>query len=280
MRLHNELMSKHTTFKIGGPAEVLSIPKDEESLLAEIKYCQENEIPFHILGRGSNILVRDIGIKGFVIKNTCACTQLSINENIVEAGSSVSLQKFVRFCVDNDLEGMEYLYSIPGTIGGAIYTNAGRGKKYNLSISDKLVSVKIFDGERVMVLNKENCEFGHRSSIFQKKKNWMVLSSKFELLEQAKDVGNRKIKERLDFAKRYQDLEYPSAGSIFKNWSGPVLSLMKNVQIGKTRFSHKTINWINNLGGAKAEDVIKLINRAKLMHMLVLKKPVLEIEIW
>ena len=280
MRLYNEPMSKHTTFKIGGPAEVLSIPEDEENLLAEIKYFQKNKIPFRILGGGSNILVKDSGVKGFVIKNTRACSQLSIKKNIVEVGSSVRLQEFIRFCVKHNLEGMEYLYSVPGTIGGAIYTNAGRGKRHNLSISDKLVSVRIYDGERIRILNREECRFDYRSSIFQKKRNWVILSAKFKLLEQDKKTGEKKIKERLNFVKEHQDLKYPSAGTIFKKGSEFALKLMMGKQIGKARFSPKTSNWISNLGEAKAKDVIKLINYAKIIHILMLKNPVSEIEIW
>lgn len=104
-RMYDEPLSKHTTFQIGGPAEVLSIPEGEEELIREIKHVQGRDIDYQILGRGSNLLISDRGINGVVIKNTNACTTLEREGNIVNAGSSVSLQKFIKFCVDNDLEG-------------------------------------------------------------------------------------------------------------------------------------------------------------------------------
>ncbi len=124
-RLHNEPLAKYNTFKIGGPAEVFSIPRSQEELISEIKYCESNGIPWKILGNGSNLSIRDAGVKGFGIHNKhalCTMEDLSREEGygVVEAGSSVLMPQLVKFLVDNGLEGMEYLQSVPGTIVGGI----------------------------------------------------------------------------------------------------------------------------------------------------------------
>lgn len=276
-RKYKEPLSNHTTFKIGGPADVLSIPESEDELIREIKRCQNEGIDYRILGNGSNLLVNDKGINGMVIKNTKACTNLERNENFVEVGSSVSLQKFVKFCVDNSLEGMEYLYSIPATIGGAIYMNAGRGKKHNLSISNNLTSVKIFNGDKITWLDKEECEFGYRRSIFHEREDWVILKAKFELGYQSKKIGEKKIKERMDHVKESQNRKNPSAGSIFLNRSYLAAKLLDGIKIGDAKMRG---NWISNLGNASFEDVMWLIRLSKFLTKLRFEDIELEIEIW
>jgi len=216
-RLKGKLLKKYTTFNIGGPAEIFSIPNDVEDLISEIAFCQKNGIPYRVLGNGSNILVSDKGIKGFIIKLNKAFNTLKlINENRLEVGSGVLLQKFINFSIDNDLGGNEKLFSIPGTIGGAIYMNAGLGRNDELSISDYLKTVKVFDGKETREIEKQACNFCHRSSIFQQNKDWVILSAVFELYPQDKFIGQRKKDERMKLVKGNQDRKYPSAGSIFK----------------------------------------------------------------
>jgi len=278
MRLFNENLSNYTTLKIGGPAEVLTVPSSEDELLNEIRDCISNGYKYRILGNGSNLLISDKGIKGVVICNTNACLSLEmVDNNKVYAGSSVLLQKFVRFCVDNNLEGMEYLYSIPGTLGGAIYMNAGRGRKSGLSISDKIESVRIFDGNEIKMLAKEDCNFQYRSSIFLEKHNWMVLGATFKLGDQPKDIGQKKIKERMEFVKKTQLRNYPNAGSIFKKRSKYVNRLIKRITRGNAQLNN---NWISNLGNAKYRDVIWLIRIVSFLSYITFTKPELEIEIW
>jgi len=278
-RLKNEPLKKHTTFKIGGPVEILSIPQSEGELIDEIKRCNKNDITYRILGRGSNVLTDDRGIKGVVIKNTESCLELEKRNDFVEVGSSISLQKFVKYCVDNDLEGMEYLYSIPATIGGAIYMNAGRGKRYNKSISNNLVAVKIYDEkeDKVKWLKKEECKFQYRSSIFHKHKDWIILKGKFELDYQPKKIGEKKIKERMKIVKKSQDRQYPNAGSIFKRKSVIGSKLINGLRIGNAKLKD---NWILNLGNASFEDVMWLIKISKVVGYITFKKPELEIDIW
>ncbi len=276
-RVRNEPLYKHTTFRIGGPAELFLIPESEEELLESIRICKEKGMEYRILGRGSNLLVNDKGIKGAVTKNTEACTHLEKDGHFVRVGSSVSLQKFVRFCVENSLEGMEYLYSVPATVGGAIYMNAGRGRKHNLSISDALISVRVFDGDKVMELKKEECGFDYRYSIFHEHKDWIILGAKFELEDQPKEIGEQKIKERMKFVKDSQNRRYPNAGSIFKKKPGFALRIVNGCRIGGAQIKG---NWISNIDGASFKDVLWLIRLSRLFSYLSLTKPELEIEIW
>lgn len=276
-RRYDESLSKHTTFNIGGPVDELSIPENEKELTDEVKRCQEEGINYRILGKGSNILVNDNGIEGVVIKNTKAVNNIEKKGNVVKVGSSVSLQKFVRFCVNNNLEGMEYLTSIPATVGGAIYMNAGRGKKHNLSISDNLVSVKIFDGEKIKFLKKEDCDFTYRESIFQKKDDWIILEGEFELDDQPREVGEKKINDRMKKVKQWPIYKYPSAGTVFKQKSSLIHRLASFLKIGDVTLKNGKIV---NLGDASFSEVLLLINILKLLNYMALTKPELEIEVW
>ena len=284
-RIKNEVLAKYTTMKIGGPSEIMSIPNNIDDLISEVMYCKEENIPYRILGNGSNLLISDKGIRGFVIKLNKACNSLKlVDKNKIKVGSGVRLQKFIRFAVNNNLGGYELLYSIPGTVGGAIYMNAGIGGKNNVlrCISDYLISVEIFDGKEIVSLTKDKCEFGHRKSIFQKNPEWIILSGLFELPFQEKCIGLKKIKERMKYVMKHQDRRYACAGSIFcDNYSRITSYLMKGRRYGNAAFSQHNGNWINNLGGAKFKDVIFLIKMAQYINCLFsFKKPVLEIKIW
>lgn len=276
-RKYDEALSNHTTFNIGGPAKILSIPESQEELISEIRRCQKEGINFRILGNGSNILVDDEGVNDVVIKNTKACTTLERNGNEVYVGASVFLLKFVEFCVNNNLEGMEYLYSVPGTIGGAIYMNAGRGKKHNLSISNNLISVKIFDGKKIKELKQEDCRFTYRGSIFHENNNWIILGAKFKLEDQPKEIGEKKIRERKNKVNNWSIYEHPSAGSVFKKTSSLALHFLSGLRIGDAKLKGKQIV---NLGNATYKDVLWLIKISKFFSYLAFKKTELEIEIW
>ena len=285
IRLKNESLKKYTSFKIGGSAEILSIPKNIDELLSEIRFCDENNIPFKILGNGSNILVSDKGVKGFVIRLNNACNRVSlIDKYSVEVGSGVSLQKFINFSINNNLFGNELLYSIPGTIGGAIYMNAGIGNRGNVkaSISDYLVFVTIFDGSKIKVLKKDDCNFGYRESIFKKKRNWIILSAIFEVPFQEKTIGLEKKKARMKYAIKHQDRKYPNVGSIFHKHYGRIASsVMRGRKYGNAMFSKRNGNWIINIGNATSKEVKILIRVAQILNFFfTFKKALLEIEFW
>lgn len=274
--LPRESLARHTTFKIGGPVDRLLIPRSCEALLDLVVECRAKKIPHFILGRGSNVLARDGRIRGVGIKNTAACRELSCAGNRVRAGASVPLQEFIRFCHDQGRVGMEYLYSVPGNIGGSIYMNAGTGEAENQALSDYLVAVDVFDGEKLRTLAKEDCQFSYRTSVFQAR-DWLILAAEFELPAQDKAVGEARIRERMDLVKALHDLSYPNAGTIFKrNFKYP--PVLNGHRIGNAMFSVKTPGWIINLGGATYKDVDGLIQYAKRWHKRKkLPEPELEI---
>lgn len=279
IKKESEPLSKHTTFKIGGTAKTFLIHLDQVALIEIIKTCKKNNKEFFLLGNGSNLLIRENVREIVFIKNTNSCLELEIKGNNVKVGSSVSLQKFISFCIDNNLYGNEYLYSVPGTIGGAIYMNAGEGIgiKNHKNISDYLNQIEIFDGQNIKTLKKEECCFEHRYSIFHEKKEWIILSAIFQLPYQNRKEGKDKIKERLDLVKKW-DTKYPNAGSIFKDFKN--FEGIKGYQIGNAKFSEINNNWIINIGNANFSEVWKLIKYAsKIMSDNGLKNPRLEIEI-
>ena len=262
---YNETLSRHTTFKIGGIAECLCIPPSKDELIAKVMFCKKRKIPYYVIGRGSNLLISDEGLKGIVIKNTDACRTISVDDNYVKVGSSIELQKLIAFGIENNLSGIEYLHSVPGNVGGAIWMNAGRGRTHELSISNHVISVEIFDGKEIRIINKEDCCFDYRSSIFHKKREWIILSAVLQLYHQDKEISRQKIKERIAFVRKTQDLGYPNAGTIFKQKFKPLPEIVGH-RIGNAMFSKKTPGWIINLGDATFNDVYQLINYSIKCH--------------
>jgi UDP-N-acetylmuramate dehydrogenase len=280
MKLSREPLAKHTTLRIGGPAEVLAIPENEEELIETIRGYRRAQTPFRILGNGSNLLVREEGVPGAVIKMTQACRTLRVEGNLVEVGASITVQQFIQFAVRHSLEGLEYLYSVPATVGGAIYMNAGRGKGHDLEISQRIVHVRFFDGESIRTLEREACRFSYRSSIFHSQKDWIILGATIHLPDQPREIGEQRIRERMDHVRKAQDWAYPCSGTVFKKGRTAIFRLMKGHRVGGARFSPKTNNWIQNVDGATASDVMRLIRRAKMLHAFIGIKPELEIEVW
>jgi UDP-N-acetylmuramate dehydrogenase len=263
----DELLLKHTSLRIGGPARRLVIPESPDELIAVVREARKQRTPYFVLGRGSNVLATDHPTQRLIIKNTEACHTLRLlDHGRVEAGSSVELQKLIRFCVDHDLEGMEYLQSVPGNVGGAVYMNAGRGKQYNKSISDYLLDVDVFDGEDVFTIPKEKCEFGYRRSIFHSK-DWIILAARFAPPQQPRERGLELIAERMRYVREVQDNHLPNAGTVFSDYFRLDRQLM-GMRVNDAYFSTKTPNWILNGGHATREDVLRLIRRARFHHFI------------
>ena len=278
----NISFKKYTTFKIGGKAKYFYIAKNKKDIIKAIKIAQRFNLPFFILGEGSNILVSDKGFNGLVIK--IQASNFKIQDSKVYAEAGVPFSVLVRETIKRDLAGLEWAGGLPGTVGGAVRGNAGA---FGGETKDTILSVEALDNNlRVRKLSKAQCQFGYRTSIF-KKKNWVVLSVVMKLKK-----GNRKelqkiVKEHIRYRKERGPLEYPNAGSIFKNCElkkvpvktrkifldvikndpFPVIPAaaiiakagLKGVKIGKAQVSPKHPNFIINLGEAKAEDVRRLI---------------------
>ena len=265
--LREEPLKHHTSLRIGGIARRLVIPESRDEFLAAIRQARKENTPYFVLGRGSNVLANDGTIEKLVIKNTEACRSLKLLDNgEVEAGSSLELQRLIRFFLDHNLGGIEYLQSVPGNVGGGIYMNAGRGREYNQAISDHLVSVDVFDGEHVITLTKDRCGFGYRRSIFRSK-DWVILSARFAPPAQARSVGQQLVTERMRHVREAQDNSLPNAGSVFAH-RFRLHSHLQGQRVNDAQFSSKTPNWILNLGQATCHDVLRLIRSAQWQHVI------------
>ena len=269
-----------TTLKIGGPAEWFAEPRDEEELIACVDACRTAGTPFRLLGRGSNVMVASSGIRGCVLRNTSACTGLSYEGRTVSVGSSVSLQALILESGKRDLGGIEYLYSVPGNVGGAVAMNAGRGRKARLSIADVVQAVEIYDGARRRWIDLKNCRFGYRESIFLMRPDWVILNARLRLRRRSQADVKADVKARSLFVKETQDNRLPNAGTVFREGYSERANL-RGRRCGGAAFSERTANWILNDGDASAEDVFRLLDIAADAHAeLGLPRPQLEWVVW
>ena len=284
-------LQEYTTFKIGGPARYFFVAKNKEDLKNAILWAKKKKLPFFILGGGSNVLFSDNGFNGLVIKIQNSNLKIQ-NENSkfkIICGAGLPLVKLVFKSSEIGATGLENLVGIPGTLGGAIWGNAGA---FGREIGDLVEEVRVLDvGSsklEVKKLKKEDCKFGYRNSIFKRRKNWIILEATLELKKGNKKEIEEKIKEILKLRKEKQPLELPCAGSVFKNVpikkvpkkiqekfnekikngflpAGVLIEAagLKGFQIGGAKISEKHANFIVNLGGAYAKDVWKLIQKIK-----------------
>ncbi len=261
----NILLRDYTTFRIGGKAKYFFGAKTKKDIISAIKTSKKFKLPFFIFGEGSNLLVSDEGFNGLVIK--IQNTKYKIRDAKIIAGAGAMLGELVEASVKAGLPGLEWAAGIPGTVGGAIWGNAGACGK---SMKDVIQRVEVFDvkTEKVKILKNKDCELGYRDSVFKRKKNLIVLSAVFQLKREEKKIKDD-VEKNLEDRKKRQPLNFPSAGSVFKNpegfFAGELIEKcgLKGKKIGNAKISEKHANFIINLGKAKAKDVKKLINLAK-----------------
>jgi len=277
----NVLLKNYTTFRIGGKAEYFFVAKNKKDLIKAISVAKKLKLPFFVLGGGSNLLVSDKGFNGILIKirNTKyeipACPAGRQNTKIM-AEAGVMLGELVNILAKTELSGLEWAAGIPGTVGGAIFGNAGA---FNKSMKDVVKSVEALEvkNEKCKVKNFKNrdCKFSYRDSIFKNNKNLIILSVTLQMKRGDKKEIENKIKKNLEQRNKTQPLNFPSGGSIFKNppgfFAGELVKRcgLKGKKIGNVKISEKHSNFIVNLGNGKAKDVIKLI---KLIKQKVKKK--------
>ena len=266
--LYNEDMKKHTTFKIGGPAECFIKIKTKEELKEILNIAKENKIPVTILGNGSNILVLDGGIEGITL--TIQIEYIDIKQNgekyKIYVGGGYKLSKFAQICLKNEISGFEELSGIPGTIGGAIIMNAGAHGK---EMKDVVKSIKAFDynGNEHVFLNKD-AEFGYRTSMFKNNK-YIVTEVVLELKKGSKEEIKEKMDEFAKYRKEKQPIEMPSAGSTFKRGEDFITAKLideaglKGFCIGGAEVSKKHSGFVVNKGNATAKDVLDLVEYIK-----------------
>lgn len=256
----NEPMSCHTSFKIGGAADIFISVGSVEELSAVFKKCGELDIPRLVIGKGSNLLVSDSGVEGAVI-SLLNMNGISVKGEEIICGAGAALSDVCRAALDNSLTGLEFAYGIPGSIGGAVYMNAGA---YGGEMADVVLSAECLarDGSFIKV-NSGDMNFGYRKSVF--KENGMTVSSAVLRLRQGdKEEIEGKMEDFICRRKSKQPLEYPSAGSFFKRPTGYFAGALieknglKGETVGGAQVSEKHAGFIINRGGATCEDVKRL----------------------
>ena len=260
-----EPMEKHTTFRIGGPADYFLCPQTAEELKAVIHVCKETGTPYFILGNGSNLLVSDKGYRGAVIQIWKNMSEVSVeDETKIRAQAGAQLSKIASCALEQSLEGFEFAAGIPGTLGGAVVMNAGA---YGGEMKDVLTSVRVMTEEgEIMELPAEELGLGYRTSIIPEKR-YIVLGAVISLTEGKKE----EIKAQMDDLRQKrvskQPLEYPSAGSTFKRpegyFAGKLIqdSGLKGFTVGGAQVSEKHSGFVINKGNATAADVMELIRQ-------------------
>ena len=276
--MEDEPMANHTSYGIGGPALAFIEPDSVKDLQLIISFAEKYAVPVYCIGNGSNLLVSDEGVKGFVVSLENSFKNISFDENKCYAEAGVKLSRLVKECIKQNLIGLETLIGIPGTLGGALIMNAGA---FGNEISNYLISIELLNSKGVVEKKSANeIKFKYRSSTF--KKDDIILNAEFRL-ESA--IPSKIIKNRDDAnlrRKSTQPLKFRSAGSVFKNSEGVSAGYLidqaglKGKSIGDAVISEMHANFIINRGDAKANDIVQLV---KMIRDNILKKYSITLEL-
>lgn len=262
----DEPMRKHTTFRIGGNADIFVRPESKEQIAEILRLCRKQDVPYFILGNGSNLLVGDRGFRGVVINIMDNMNDIKVDGGIIKAQAGAMLIKVSRAARDNSLTGLEFASGIPGTIGGAIYMNAGA---YGGEMKDVVTQVTAMDAEgEIYTFGTDELEFSYRHSVIQQR-NLIVLDVTMKLAAGDQKIIDDRMSELAVARRTKQPLEYPSAGSTFKRpegyFAGKLImdAGLRGYRVGDAQVSEKHCGFVVNRGNATADDVIKLIDDVK-----------------
>ncbi len=264
--IDNAVMKDYTTYKVGGKVICIVKPEDEKSLIKLLSYIKANSIKYKILGNGSNVIFNDEGFNGIIIKLD-NFNNLKILHNKIIVGAGYMLNKLALRVSRLGLTGMEFATGIPGTVGGAVYMNAGA---YKTDMGYIITSVKVLTPDlTVKTMYNKELDFHYRSSFLQKHKDYICLEATISLIKGNTDEIMGLIEERKKRRIETQPLEYPSAGSVFRNPEGDFAGRLieeigyKGKSIGGAKVSEKHANFIINNGNATGEQIKQLINEIK-----------------
>lgn len=258
----SEPMNKHTTFRIGGNADIFVTPESDEQILKSIEIAKENNIPYYIVGNGSNLLVKDNGFRGVIIQIYKKYSSISVCGNVIKAQAGALLSTVAKTALNNCLKGMECISGIPGTIGGAVCMNAGA---YGGEIKDIVKKIKVIKDGIITEISHDEADFGYRRSRIMDEK-MIVLEAEIHLEKGNADEIKSKMTELMEQRNAKQPVELPSAGSTFKRpegyFAGKLIddSGLRGYSVGQAQVSPKHCGFVVNNGGARAEDVLKLID--------------------
>jgi len=258
-------MSEHIYFKVGGTVDILLTPSNTEQIRKSISICKENEIPFYILGNGSNILVKDGGIRGVVIKLS-NIDNITVDGNKITAECGALLKDVSIAAAKESLTGFEFACGIPGSVGGAVFMNAGA---YDGEISFVIEKAEVLnDQQELITLTKDELDLGYRQSVVMKK-GYVVISATFNLEKGNKEKIDNRVNELTVRREERQPLEYPSAGSIFKRpegyFAGKLIqdAGLKGFSIGGACVSEKHAGFVINKNHGTAKDVLDVIHHVQ-----------------
>ncbi|MBQ4042407.1 MAG: UDP-N-acetylmuramate dehydrogenase [Clostridia bacterium] len=262
-----EPLSHHTTFHIGGPVDLFLEPKDEETLRFLLKRAKEEGVRTLVIGRGSNLLFADAGFRGAVIC-TSGMRTIQIEGDRMTAGAGCTLASCANAAQSASLAGMEFAHGIPGSVGGAVFMNAGA---YDGEIAGILVRSRYYDREKDEFGELDGVShcFGYRESVYRSHPEWVILSADFQLSPGNSGEIRGKMYDLMARRIEKQPLEYPSAGSTFKRYPGRYTAQMideaglKGYSVGGAQVSEKHAGFVINRGGATAEDVLALIGHIR-----------------
>ena len=272
-------LSRHSSFRIGGAADVALFPKSSDELCKTLSFLREQEIPMLVIGNGSNVVFSDAGYRGAVVF-TGKCRNIKIENDLVFADAGVLLSTLSSAARDESLSGLEFAFGIPGTLGGAIYMNAGA---YGGSMSDVCISSWYYDletGHFGESFGDAQC-FGYRKSIYQHHPERIILSATLQLKKGDRKTISEEMRTYWDKRRTTQPLELPNAGSTFKRPEGHFAGKLiedcglKGFTVGGAQVSQKHAGFIVNIGGATCEDVKRLIEK---IQTTVLQKTGVELE--
>ncbi|HDR4419725.1 TPA: UDP-N-acetylmuramate dehydrogenase [Bacillus cereus] len=261
--LVNEPLARYTTMKIGGPADILIVPKHVAGIEKTLQLVKKYKTKWTVIGRGSNLLVSDLGIEGVVIRLGEGLDHLEVEKHRVRVGGGYPLIKLSTLLSRQGLSGLEFASGIPGSVGGAVYMNAGAHKSDISNILSK--ALILFENGTLDWLTHEEMEFSYRTSVLQTKRPGIVLEAEFQL-----QLGEREgivslMQKNKDYRRETQPWNHPCAGSIFRNpipyFAGDLIEKagLRGYQIGGAQISEMHGNFIINTGGASAQDVLSLI---------------------
>lgn len=256
-----EPMKKHTTFRVGGPADVLIQPRKEE-VPGVLEFCRRRKVPFYVIGNGSNLLVGDKGIRGVVLEMSAGEEAVTVKGRVLRAAAGVMLSKAANVAAAAGLTGMEFAAGIPGTVGGAVVMNAGA---YGGEMKDILVSVTVVDEHgTTKEVKTGDLELGYRQSNVLKN-HWIVTEAVFQLAEGEEAAIREKMNTLAEQRREKQPLQYPSAGSTFKRpegyFAGKLImdAGLRGYRAGGAQISEKHCGFVINSGEATASDIRRLM---------------------
>ena len=259
-------LKKYNTYRLDVKCDYLVFPKDIDEVVKLISFLKENNYKYLVLGNGSNVIFKNNRYNGVVIKLS-KLDKIEFDGDKVVVGAGVALSKLANMAINNSLSGLEFSVSIPGEIGASVSMNAGA---YKESFSDVFVSAKVLTPKlEIIELTNEDMDFSYRNSFIKKNKDYIVLEVVLKLKPGNKEEMNAVIEKRFEKRKATQPLEYPSAGSVFRNpegmYAGKLIedANLKGYSIGGAMISDMHANFIVNKDNATGEDIINLINLAK-----------------